>query len=105
MENSFYNTNNETGSTLEKSEAKAVKQEDAILDIYIKVKKLSASEVWNRYGKEQFIPITSIRRGITNLCNSGHLQKTDDTVTGIYGKQEHIYRYAVATESKQLELF
>ena len=105
MRNSFYNTNNEYGTTLKNSEAKAKTQEDIILSIYMKSKYLSASEVWNRYGRDEFIPITSIRRGITNLCNSGHLQKTDDTKIGIYGKQEHIYRCAVATETKQLELF
>ena len=105
MRNSFYNTNSESGSTLKSSENKAVKQEDVILDIYRSHKRLSASEAWHRYGKNQSIPLTSIRRAITNLCNSGKLQKLDSYTVGMFGKKEHVYQYFTPSSSVQLELF
>jgi hypothetical protein len=36
-------------------------------------------------------PITSIRRGMTNLANSGKLVKTDDLTMGKFGKREHLW--------------
>ena len=37
-------------------------------------------------------PLTSVRRAITNLSSDGELLKTNDKVTGIYGKPEHLWR-------------
>ena len=37
-------------------------------------------------------PLTSVRRAITNLSSDGELVKTNDKVTGIYGKPEHLWR-------------
>jgi hypothetical protein len=36
-------------------------------------------------------PITSVRRAITNLTTAGELVKTNNTVTGMYGKPEHLW--------------
>ena len=36
-------------------------------------------------------PITSVRRAITNLTTAGELVKTNSTVTGMYGKPEHLW--------------
>jgi hypothetical protein len=67
-------------------------QEAQLLQIYRMNRNLSASQAWKLYpGKN--IPLTSIRRGISNLCNSGKLVKTDQMVRGLYGKNEYLYKY------------
>jgi hypothetical protein len=88
----YYNTNKESGQTLAESTKKAKTQESQILQIYRMNRNLSASQAWKLYpGKNT--PLTSIRRGISNLCNSGKLVKTDQMVKGLYGKNEYLYKY------------
>ena len=100
----YYNTNKETGNTLKNSISKSNTQEDIVLDIFNKHKKLSASQVWKIYNN-QLTPITSIRRAITNLCSRGTLIKTNETALGVYGKKEHLYKTIQVTENKQLDIF
>ncbi len=38
-------------------------------------------------------PLTSIRRAITVLTNKGLLQKTDEQISGVYGKPEYVWKY------------
>jgi hypothetical protein len=88
----YYNTNKETGAELAQSNTKCKTQEAQILQIYRMNRNLSASQAWKLYpGKNT--PLTSIRRGISNLCNSGKLVKTDQMVRGLYGKNEYLYKY------------
>ena len=88
----YYNTNKETGSTLESSQNKTETQEARILAFFQANKGVAAGPsqialiVFNNK-----VPLTSVRRGITNLTYSGHLAKTDSTVDGSYGKQEHTW--------------
>lgn len=89
--NSYHNTNKENGTTLKDSNIKAKSQEEVIIQIFASNKKLSASQTWKIYDSTEATPITSIRRAITNLCSSGRLVKTEDTIIGLYGKKEHIY--------------
>ena len=89
---SYYNTNKEKADVLINSNNKAKSQEDIILQIFTDNIKLSASEAWKIYNKNGMTPITSIRRAITNLCNDYKLLKTDETINGLYGKKEHIYK-------------
>jgi hypothetical protein len=93
MENGYYNTNKECGVVLGRSNAKAKTQEDDILVIFRNKKRLSASQAWALYDSSGVTPLTSIRRAITNLCRDSRLIKTDDVVEGIYGKNEHIYKF------------
>jgi hypothetical protein len=105
--NNYYNTNKESGDILLKSNIKAQTQEDEIFDIFRSKVKLSASEAWNLYSKKECTPITSIRRAITNLCNEVKLIKTEETICGIYGKMEHVYRvrdYRMINQEKQIKL-
>ena len=88
----YYNTNNETGSSLENSRKNTYTQEEIVLKIFIDNKRLSASEAWKIYNKKGNTPITSIRRAITNLCGKGKLIKTEGTRDGLYGKKEYIYQ-------------
>ena len=97
----YYNTNNENGSQLLKSIQKGLTQEQIIMEIFknplIKDdnknhKGFSASQIHKIFGDDN-VPLTSIRRAISNLCyEENFLEKTDKFVIGIYGKQEHIYK-------------
>ena len=51
-------------------------------------------------------PITSIRRAMTNLTDDGMIVKTQETVKGVYGKNEHLWSLPEKTlELKQALLF
>ena len=100
---SYYNTNQEQGSTLQESEFKALKQDDAVLDVFRCKSYLSWTPEWilthlkletplaehDRWVKT---PITSIRRSFTNLKNRGLIEKTDNMVKGDYGKLIHTWK-------------
>jgi predicted transcriptional regulator len=106
MKEAYYNTNKETGKTLFESNSKALSQEEEILNIFLEHKQLSASRVWNIYNKNGLTPITSVRRGITNLCYRGLIEKTDSKTVGIYGKNEHIYKLLGSSNTEvQTKLF
>ena len=49
------------------------------------------------------VPLTSIRRALTNLTNAGELVKTDKQMKGMYGRPEHQWR--LAPKHDQGELF
>ena len=103
---SFHNTTNESGDQLEMFENRANKQETVVLALYRKAGRLTASECFRLY-PDQGIPITSIRRAITNLSKVGLLTKLDGTQgqlegeepdpekivkkKGIYGRNEYVY--------------
>ena len=71
-------------------------QEHIILSLYLKAKQpISPSSIFKALG--YIWPITSVRRAITNLADSNQLIKTKDTVTGMYGKQEHLW--ALSTDA------
>ena len=99
---SYYNTNKETGETLKTSERKAVSQEQAIYNFMIDGKSTYYSPsaiLLYLFGNR--VPITSVRRGMTNLTNQGKLEKTDTMVMGQYGKMEHCWKI----KENQLKMF
>jgi len=93
MGSAYYNTNKEGIATLKRSNSKASSQQELIAKIFKNNVKLSASEVWKLYDAAGITPITSVRRAITNLCKEGRLFKTNETIMGVYGKKEHVYKY------------
>lgn len=91
--NSYFNTNVETGLTLEKSEKKAYDQEKMILWLFSSTHKdYTPDEVYERLYAHTNVPITSVRRAMTNLTNKGRLEKTDQQRTGSYGKKVSVWR-------------
>jgi hypothetical protein len=97
--NTFYNTINLCGEDLKEANAQAMKQEDLIAAIFTanRGQKISPSQmkeiISRNYGHDW--PLTSIRRGMTNLTlvsNGSILEKTDEKVPGIYGKPEHLWK-------------
>ena len=93
----YYNTNNETGSTLISSRANTETQEDVILGIFnhspsnefTPFEILSTIEFQDPNCKW---PITSIRRAITNLTDSNKITKTNNQKIGPYGKSVYTWK-------------
>jgi len=100
----YFNTNNESGETLEISKRKAKSQEDVVLRFFKdhpqplgwtseEVRTLAFTDIPGRLP-----PLTSVRRAITVLCNGsdtikgGQLVKTDRMQKGMYGKSIHLYK-------------
>jgi hypothetical protein len=96
----YFNTTNETGEALATSYKKAKTQEEAIYSYFLSCgEPLSPSMVLDRLALN--CPITSIRRAMTNLTDSGKISKTNQYVKGNYGKQEHLW---TLNEEKQFSL-
>lgn len=101
----YYNTTNLSGSDLDKATKGCESQDDKILayfrqyphDYFTPFQVLSALFLCN------CVPITSVRRSISNLTDAGLLEKTDVKRTEIYGKANYCWKLA-KREPKQLTL-
>lgn len=96
----YFNTNSEQGATLIASKENCKSQEAEILEHFQKIRCATASEI--HYYMDEF-PLTSIRRGITNLTKAGKLRKTGIQRIGIYGKMTYIY--VLIREYRQTDMF
>lgn len=92
--NQFYNTTNETGTSLRDCMRAVNKQETEVLTSFANLiaplspLPIAPSEIHkllNQY------PITSIRRAITNLTNAGYLRKTGVKIVSPWGRREHCW--------------
>lgn len=91
MKPHYHNTVNAKEPILSKREAQAKTQADRILEHFKKVKvPMAPSEVWADifYG----VPLTSIRRAMSNLTRDGKLEKTERQVKGLYGHPEYLWQ-------------
>ena len=108
MSKEYYNTLNESALEVKTSETKAKKQKDEIFAIYRHtLRPMTPAEIWDGYGfKSKNVPLTSIRRAITNLEAEGLLKKTDIQKPGVYGKMNYcwIYEEKVVEQKDQLSL-
>jgi|13_taG_2_1085334.scaffolds.fasta_scaffold278725_1 CDP-diacylglycerol pyrophosphatase len=86
----YFNTTGQNADYVSKRKSKNITQEDIVYDIFKSNTKLTASQVLDMYPKN--IPITSIRRAMSNLQYDNKIIKTTDTKLGIYGAPEHYYR-------------
>ncbi len=87
----FYNTIKESGVDLAKSNTQASKQEERIIDLMnIPCTPFEMHEKYCQLYPE--VPITSIRRAMTNLSNKGILEKTEDKKTEKYGKANYVWK-------------
>ena len=98
----YYNTNNETSNTLQRSWNQANKQKKLIYHIFTS---LWSDETGTYFAPHQIkdilsdrydenYPLTSIRRAMTDLTAECMLVKTDYRVEGSYGKKVHTWRVA-----------
>ena len=86
----YFNTTSQSSQYVKKRVAKNKTQEEIVLGIFEEHKKLSASQVLSLYPKN--IPLTSIRRAISNLKFGDKLEKLAETRNGIYNAPEHLFR-------------
>ena len=92
--NSYYNTNKESGKTLITSKTKANKQELKVLKFFEannKDERFSAEDVLAQVDFGRSVPITSVRRAMTNLTYAGYL-KDFFYEKGTFGKQIHTWQ-------------
>lgn len=89
---SYFNTTNESGTTLKNNVAKAKSQEEQIFEFCLECNVfkngITSSQIFG------FIdyPITSIRRALTNLTKQGKLIKTNEKRIGMYGRSEYVWK-------------
>lgn len=91
----YYNTTNLSGESLVNSKASTMKQEERIYEFF----KCNANRVMSPFDVEDalysntMVPITSIRRAITNLTTDERLVKTTNQKTGPYGKPCYCWKF------------
>jgi len=89
----FYNTINLNSDELIKARLKAKSQEDFIKVVFNLNKDLKVTpSQMHKIVNNSSIPITSIRRAMTNLSNENFLEKTYEKQIGLYGKKEHMWK-------------
>ncbi len=96
MTKAFYNTINLTARDLLEADAAALNQEQRILRFFIQQGRsymCAPSAVCKRVFQNT-VPLTSVRRAMTNLTNAGDLHKTEAKIQGLYGKPEHLWHVA-----------
>lgn len=91
---SFFNTIGLTGQPLADADTHMKNQEERILYLFRTYDKdMSPSEVYKYYQLVwPVVPITSIRRGMSNLTRDEKLEMLDELITGLYGYLEHKWR-------------
>lgn len=95
---SYHNTVPETGKPLAENTAKAEKQDEIVLSLFIRYSKeytpyeTSPELIWEWYFNPNSIPLTSIRRAFSNLQKRGLIEKTGEKVDGMYGRKINLWR-------------
>lgn len=89
----YYDTTGEAAPALAEYRKKAARQADAILDYFRQRpgQLRTPSEVWVRL-YNRAVPITSVRRAMSDLTEQRLLEKTDSKRTGPYGRAEYCWR-------------
>ena len=96
----FYNTTNETGETLAQAKSATHDQNTRIMELMLRYKKAPPSTIAAHFGAKT--PLTSIRRGMTDLTERGLLRKTTEKRQGIYGKMEHVWEVVKEVKPKEV---
>ena len=98
----FYNTNNEIGTELKKSQEKAKSQDELVLLYFRNHDQLGVTpervlrhfQIMEPLSSDKWAktPITSIRRSFSNLKKKGLIYKTGQTIEGDFGKQINVWK-------------
>lgn len=87
---SFHNSIGLEGEALDSAEKSANKQEERILSFFYPGAKFTPFEIEAKYNsKFQPIPITSVRRSLTNLTRKSKLRKCAEMKLEKYGKPNY----------------
>lgn len=101
--NSYHNTTESHGADLKRYRQQAGSQEATILVAFRDCFPYSSPSEVCAVVFSNSIPITSVRRALTNLTDAGDLVKTNTQVKGPYGRPEFVWR--IADKHKQQEMF
>lgn len=95
--NHFHNTIQLAGAPLATAERAAMTQEDKILAFFQRKPGAfyTPFQVQALAPEMRDVPITSVRRAITNLTRSGRLRKSERTQQELYGMPNHTWYYPV----------
>tara|TARA_Y100001951_G_scaffold98087_1_gene98513 strand:+ start:1232 stop:1519 length:288 start_codon:yes stop_codon:yes gene_type:complete len=89
----YYNTTKQKGEQLKASWKRTETQDKIIMEYFRRHGRATPSQVWLHFVEhEGKVPITSIRRSITNLTSYNMLLKTEKKKEGIYGRPEYVWR-------------
>ena len=97
---SYFNTTSLKGEELNKSESKALTQDEEVLRLFKTFDALTLTpERLHKYlqdtnPKYANVPLTSTRRSFSNLKNRGLIEKTDTLIKGNFGKKVHVWKLA-----------
>lgn len=91
----YYNTTTENGSTLKTFEAKAERQDVAILNYWRQHPKetFHPEQIQRRIASLGKAPLTSVRRAFSTLAAGGYIRKTEHKVKASYGRRAHLWEY------------
>ena len=87
----YHNTNQLIGEELKNAVRNATTQETKILRYFTYNPGLFTPEEIQYNCSMMNLPLTSVRRAITNLANEGFLRKTSEMKIGQYGKPIHAW--------------
>lgn len=83
----FFNTTEACGEELQQYTKKASTQDEVVEAYYLAfLTAASPEQVWLHCYKDTSVPLTSVRRSVSNLEKAGKLMKNNEKVTGIYGR-------------------
>lgn len=91
----YHNSTHAVGAELAQAEAEAQSQQDTVLAIFRfqPLREMSPFQVWVEYD-HPLVPLTSIRRAISNLTKDGYLVRTASQRVGPYRRKEYLWRLA-----------
>ena len=93
----YHNTTQLKGDELRDSIRTARTQTDKVLVFFKHYPGRSFTPSYVHSFVEDGEPLTSSRRSISDLTRDGHLEKTEEKRTGIYGKPEYCWRLKFQT--------
>ncbi len=97
----FFNTINLHGKPLYEAEVKTRTQEERVHDFFLNAGGLHGpTEVMDKVFHGENVPVTSVRRAITNLTSEGKLTKSISQCQGAYGKPEYLWRLPAPVQRK-----
>jgi len=106
MKYHYFNTNRESGKMLAESESKAATQEERIKQFFNRRPlNLFSPDFIQRNVFGGKVPLTSVRRAMTNLTKEEYLEKTDVMTEGTYGKMVHQWRRNHKDPTQQVDMF
>jgi len=93
----YHNSTNQHEDFVKKEILNCKSQEEIVYLLFQNGGRYTASEAYYVYKKlvNDNVPLTSIRRAMSNLKFEGKLEKTEKQHIGMYGKPEYVYKSAV----------